>query len=261
MSPPVPYRFPGMDPWLEHPSLWGDVHFRLIAALARYLSPLLAPRYYVAVRTHTYVTTPPILLDSVRYPDVFVVETGQAATRQSSTTAQVSEPVLVQVPVPEVIEETYLEVREPATGEVITAVELLSPANKRPGLGREQYLRKRLEILATQTHLVEIDLLRSWPPMPFAGAESESHYRILIRRSEEGATARLYAFSIQDTIPRFPLPLQPGDEEPVIDMNVLLQGVYAEGRYDLRVNYAQPPIPPLAPANAEWAAQRLAAIL
>ena len=35
--------FPGMDPWLEHPSLWGDVHFRLIAALASYLSPLSPP--------------------------------------------------------------------------------------------------------------------------------------------------------------------------------------------------------------------------
>ena len=65
MSLPVPYHFPGMDPWLEHPSLWGDVHFRLIAALARHLSPLLAPRDYVAVGTHTYVTTSPILPDSV----------------------------------------------------------------------------------------------------------------------------------------------------------------------------------------------------
>ena len=26
--------FPGMDPWLEHPDLWPDVHNRLIMAIA-----------------------------------------------------------------------------------------------------------------------------------------------------------------------------------------------------------------------------------
>ena len=31
MRPP----FPGMDPWLEHPAIWPDVHNRLITAIAR----------------------------------------------------------------------------------------------------------------------------------------------------------------------------------------------------------------------------------
>ena len=39
--------FPGMDPWLEHPILWPDVHNRLIAALADVIAPLIAPRYFV----------------------------------------------------------------------------------------------------------------------------------------------------------------------------------------------------------------------
>jgi hypothetical protein len=41
--------FPGMNPWLEQPALWSDAHFRLISALARHLSPLVSPRYYVSV--------------------------------------------------------------------------------------------------------------------------------------------------------------------------------------------------------------------
>jgi hypothetical protein len=36
-----------MDPYLEHPSLWPDVHNRLIAAIADDLSEHVAPRYYV----------------------------------------------------------------------------------------------------------------------------------------------------------------------------------------------------------------------
>lgn len=41
-----------MDPWLEHPGLWPDVHERLVIAIARHLGPILRPRYYVAVDIH-----------------------------------------------------------------------------------------------------------------------------------------------------------------------------------------------------------------
>jgi hypothetical protein len=34
-----------MDPYLEHPALWPDVHNRLVAALGDAITPLLAPRY------------------------------------------------------------------------------------------------------------------------------------------------------------------------------------------------------------------------
>ncbi|MEZ4633510.1 MAG: DUF4058 family protein [Caldilineaceae bacterium] len=47
--------FPGMDPYLEHLSLWPDVHNRLIAAMADALVPKVAPRYYVALEQRTYL--------------------------------------------------------------------------------------------------------------------------------------------------------------------------------------------------------------
>ena len=39
MEPP----FPGMDPYLEAPSLWPDVHHRLITALCDQIQPQLGP--------------------------------------------------------------------------------------------------------------------------------------------------------------------------------------------------------------------------
>ena len=36
----MPSPFPGMDPYLENPALWPNVHGRLIAAIADALSPL-----------------------------------------------------------------------------------------------------------------------------------------------------------------------------------------------------------------------------
>jgi hypothetical protein len=47
-----------MDPYLEHPSLWPDVHNRLIAAIADALGPLLAPDYYIRLERRTYMLNP-----------------------------------------------------------------------------------------------------------------------------------------------------------------------------------------------------------
>jgi len=35
----MPSPFPGMDPYLEAPDLWPDVHARLIAQIAEQLTP------------------------------------------------------------------------------------------------------------------------------------------------------------------------------------------------------------------------------
>ena len=66
----------------------------------------------------------------------------------------------------------YLEVRDREGREVVTVIELLSPSNKRAGDDRESYLAKRRELLRSPAHLVEIDLLRGWTPMPQEGGPS-----------------------------------------------------------------------------------------
>ncbi|MBI3359824.1 MAG: DUF4058 family protein [Chloroflexi bacterium] len=249
----MPAPLPGMDPWLEHPALWPDVHQRLITSLAEYLGPILRPRYYVAVETRTYIAAS----DRFRYPDVMVVTTPIRETLTAAPPETAAGPFVVNVPVPDEIEEGYLEVREVASGEVITVVEILSPTNKQPGEGRKTYETKRAEILRTRTHLVEIDLLRDWPAMPFFGDGHQTHYRILIRRGERYNRADLYAFNVRDPFPRFPLPLQKGDAEPIVDLKPLLDTLYDKASYDLRVDYTKPPTPPLADADLEWAAEVL----
>jgi hypothetical protein len=163
-------------------------------------------------------------------------------------------PVFVVVPTPDTVEETYLEIRTAGAEQVITVIDVLSPVNKRPGLGREKYERKRLEILSTYTHLVEIDLLRAWPPMPVLDAVDLGDYRLLVRRGEHGSRALLYPFRLRDPLPLFTLPLQAGDIEPQVDLGPLLDEVHAEGRYSLRIDYQALPVPPLDPEDAEWAA-------
>src|SRR5205085_3133938 len=62
-----------------------------------------------------------------------------------------------ELPIPDRMHETYLEIRNVASNSVVTVIAVLSPANKRPGAGREEYETKRQRVLGTRTHLVEID--------------------------------------------------------------------------------------------------------
>jgi Protein of unknown function (DUF4058) len=122
--------------------------------------------------------------------------------------------------------ERYLEVREMKTDRVITVIELLSPKNKRSGEGREAYEKKRRAILRSETHLIEIDLLRGSKPMEVRGHHSEAIYRILISRRDQRPMADFYGISLQQSLPSFPVPLQGAEVGPIVE----LQSVFNHDR-------------------------------
>jgi hypothetical protein len=174
---------------------------------------------------------------------------------QDSTTATLIssvEPITVTLPMAEEVQERYLEIREIATGAVITAIEILSPKNKRVGEGKQAYERKRNQVLASLTHLVEIDLLRGGQPLPIIGA-TPSDYRIIVSRSDQRPTAQLYAFNVRQEIPSFPIPLKPGEEEPLLNLQSVLRTVYERGRYYLAIDYTKSTQPSLGPDDLDWA--------
>ena len=248
------YPFPGMNPWLESPALWHDVHQSLIIALRDDLAVRLRPRYFVAVETHTYVTLPPELSTRIRYPDLLILQRSQAKPVATATAATDYDPYLkVELPL-DPLEEGYLEVRLVTTGEVVTVIELLSHANKQGGRSREDYIQKRESLLGAYVHFVELDLLRAGAPMPHAEVDG-SGYRLFIRRRDEPREARLYPFGVRQRIPVFPLPLLPDDAEPPVNINALLAGLFERAGYELVLDYTRPPEPPLSPEDAEWVAQ------
>jgi hypothetical protein len=212
----MPSPFPGMNPYLENAELWSAVHSRLIVAIADVLADTISQDYRIEIEKRTYWSD----------------ETGEE------------------------ISERYLEIREVQTGKVITAIEILSPNNKKTGEGREAYLRKRRRILQTQTHFVEIDLLRTNPSF-LQGQLPASDYHILVSRSHERPAADLYAFSIRDRIPNFSIPLRLGELEPTLDLQVLVDHVYQRGRYDLAIDYSQSTQPRLNSEDEIWASSLL----
>jgi hypothetical protein len=146
-----------------------------------------------------------------------------------------------------------LEIIDMASKEVVTVIEVLSPANKRPGKGREMYEEKRDQMFGSRTNLVEIDLLRIYQPLPVFGNDIEGSYRILVSRADCRPTADLYLFNLPDAIPAFPLPLRSGDVEPIVDLQALLNTVYDRAGYDFTLDYTAEPIPPLSEPDAVWA--------
>ena len=55
------------------------------------------------------------------------------------------------------------------------------------------------------------------------------------------------------------VPLRSADDDVVVDLQAVMDHVYAAGRFDLQLDYSRPPAPPLPPADAAWAAERVAA--
>jgi hypothetical protein len=153
----------------------------------------------------------------------------------------------------EEFKEGYLEIRDIATGEVVTTIEVSA------------HKPKRQIILGNQTHLVEIDLLRGGEAMPMLGQVSASDYRILLSRwsstdhrsSASRPRAELYAFNLEEPIPIVGIPLKSGDAEVSLDLQTLLNGIYDRARYALTIDYTQTPIPPLRQTAQSWAQQQI----
>jgi hypothetical protein len=249
--------FPGMNPYLEHPDFWVEVHNRLIVAISDVLVPQVRPKYRVAIEKRIYQINQTdgdsgVLLG---IPDVTVNRKPNDPDNQESTVAvapPAEQPTTVTVPIPEQIKQAYLEVRDVVTGQVVTAIEILSPVNKRAGEGRETYVKKRQNMFGSLTHLIEIDLLRQWQPMPLLNNTIQSDYRVLISRQERRPQADLYAFNLPQPIPAFPIPLREGDREPVVDLQALLHQVYDRAGYDYTIDYSREPIPSLSEADTLW---------
>ncbi|MGB7413873.1 MAG: DUF4058 family protein, partial [Thermosynechococcaceae cyanobacterium] len=193
-------------------------------------------------------------------PDASIRQAG-SSTKVSSpplkSNVAVAEPIQVTLPLPITVRQRYLEIRSIQINDVVAVIEVLSPVNKR-GAGRQKYESKRLDILESSTHLVEIDLLHSGTPLS-AGQDIESHYRILVSNSAERPQAQLYPFNVQNAFPVFEIPLV-GDDAPVpVSLKPLLDEIYSLSGYDLDLDYHQDPEPSWPLPELQWMEQHLKA--
>lgn len=259
----MPSPFPGMDPYLEAPELWEDVHANLATELRAQLQPQLIPRYVAVLAP--YVTYEDIAIGQVSAvkPDV-AVQLREPPAPYPETSASIAAPLIgvSTLAEPEVPAKTQrIEVRRVGDETLVTVIELLSPANKRPGTASfEAYQRKRRDLLRSPVHLLEIDLLRRGVRWPIDTELPPAPYFIFLSRAALRPQVEIWPINLGDPLPRVPVPLQAPDPDAAMDLGAALARVYELGAYALRVDYQRPPPPPpLPPAAAAWAAARIAA--
>ncbi len=262
----MPSPFPGMDPWLEDPNVFPDLHDTMIVYLKEALNTTLPPGYFAAITTIVWVD------DTHRsQPDVSVMarsrpvrssrpdRRGGVAILENPTRLQLlgTRPAIEA----ETVEEKYLEIRSADGERIVTAIEILSRSNKLAGsAGRRAYLDKQQEFSLGGVNTVEFDFLRAGThttaaPRPRLALlrDGPVHYHVCV--TEAGEVDRLFGavFPLHEPLPEIEIPLEPGVPRLVIVLQPLLDRAYDGGRYSMRTDYTRPCTPPLSPEEQAWA--------
>lgn len=258
----MPSPFPGMDPYLETPDLWPDVHHGLINQIQAALNPALRPNYVARVELRVYISDEDDPGREAIIPDLRV-ETQPRRKRQkriknNGAALAIAEPLIVPFLLDDEIKEARLEIRRRESDALVTLIEVLSPTNKiRNSRGRASFMDKRRETMNGPVHWVEMDLLRAGIPSVTRPPLVASDYRVLVSRAGKRTRARYWPISVQQPLPVVGIPLRGNDPDVPLDLGAVLRAAYEVGAYDVSVDYRKEPEPPLVEEDAEWADQLL----
>lgn len=244
-----------MDPYIEQPKIWGDFHSDLAGELRAQLNRQIQPKYFA--RLIPYETYEVVEVDrpqSIR-PGFGVYRTPSSQGGVSVSSVVITPPTVEStIPLEMPLTVYSIEVRLTGPESLVTAIEILSPVNKRPSHEAYQaYRRKRRNLLRSAAHFIEIDLLRAGERPQLEEPVPPSPYYAMVSREELRTGVEVWCIQLADRLPVLPVPLQRPDPDAAIDLGRGLTEVYERGAYTSRIDYSQvPPPPPLAPDEAGW---------
>lgn len=245
----MPSPFPGMDPYLEDSNVWEDFHQNLATEVQTRLAPHLRPKYFAALVPR--VTYDEVFIEERHTikPDVSIYQINERPMSAASV-AVAPAPLMGQVTLDLPVKLFSIEIRETATGTLITAIEILSPVNKKAGhQAYEDYRRKRRDLFRSTAHLLEIDLLRAGKRLPLVTPLPEAPYFIFLSREVRRPNVEIWPLQLQDPIPLLPVPFRAPDPDVPLDLGGAIHAIYNRAAYDLRIDYTQPPPKPDLPPN------------
>jgi hypothetical protein len=255
----MPSPFPGIDPYLESPLYWQDFHERFLPYAAEVLQPQLPHRYRARIGERVILAA----VERTIIPDLTVVQRPPLGDAELQTPGHPTGLALdVDAPTifsafAEEFREAFVEIIDRVGQRVITVIELLSPSNKTPGAGHEQYVHKQQEVLRSGTNLVEIDLLHGGThtlavPRANLARHAPFHGLVSVWRAAQPQQYEVYFVRLQERLPRLRIPLLPEDRDVTLDLPAIFTRCYDAARYDLDLDYAQPPPVELSPADRTW---------
>ena len=264
----MPSPFPGMDPFLEHPAFFPGLHAAMHVYIREALQGSLPAPYFAEIKERLWVETSARSVE----PDTTVIHGGAISGEADAggvavATRARSEPLVFEITDDE-RSEIYVEIRTrlPEGSErLVAAIEVLSLTNKTPGeKGRDLYLEKQREILNSDVHLIEIDLLRGGEhttPMYLERLRRKAgafDYHVSVHRFDQPGRFFIYPWKLETPLPEIAVPLLPGDGEAPLDLQAIFTRSYDTGPYRRRVRYEPDRIvPPLSAEQTAWVKQVL----
>ena len=254
----MPSPFPGMNPFLEQDDAWHDFHEQFCMECRALLIPQIEPAYIAKLDEHIYIHELSAEERQFLGRGDVTVGISNSTVAMAAPTAAAAAPAYGRIlPSVDIERETRIEIRDRRTRELVTVIEVLSPANKQPGSDRRQYLNKRQALMASPVHLVEIDLLRGGPRLPVEDLPPCDYYAV-VSRAEERPRVAIWPFQMRDPLPCIPIPLRSPDPDSKLDLQEALNRAYDTGGYRSYI-YSGQPGPALSPEDNAWADKLLRA--
>jgi hypothetical protein len=255
----MPSPFPGMDPYLEEPGLWPDVHLELISAARELLNIQLLPKYYARVEDRVYISDEHDPGRRVIAPDPRVARTrsndsiGMPAGEVAGMAAATVEPLEVTTLIEDEIHEPRVEVIDRFDRTVVAVIEILSPANKvASSRSRASYEQKREEVMRPPSHFIEIDLLRAGEGFPPYESLPPHDYRVHLSRIERRPRGLLWPIRLEQRLPSIRVPLRGDDPDARLDLQSVLDTAYRRASYEAELDYRAPAPGPLSAEQEAW---------
>ena len=259
----MPSPFPGMDPYIEGSSCWRDFHSRLLTTISDVLNPRMRPKYITRVEERVYVSDETDLGRKSFVPDLSVVAIpgagwgdgergGTVVAIESAEAVEITQQLQTQVL------EKFLQVIDVADRKVVAVIEILSPSNKiRGSRGQREYESKREQVLGSDAHLIEIDLLREGDRYSHLDDRPFDYSVFLSRWIGDGRRKWIWPILLRQRLPSIPIPLRGDDPDVPLDLQAIVSAVYDRGSYDLDIDYRQPPLVKLHQPATVWTEQLL----
>jgi hypothetical protein len=210
-----------MDPYLEDSALWPAFHVQLVNCVHMILLPALVDRYRPAVAERCYNPEHRCFPSEVREP--------------------------------------YIEIRQRGDGQLVTLLDVVSPANKMSAAGRTAYLDTRAQSRSSNSNLVEIDLvLQSQPMLDYSrDGLPDWDYAVTVTRSTHPERYEIYTSTLRKRLPRFRLPLAADLPDTVLDLHAAAARAYEQGHFEAGIDYQRQPPAPVKDDDRKWLGELL----
>lgn len=224
--------FPGVDPFIEGYN-WQSFHVLMIVYLHEYIHENLPDNYTVDAENSLYVVSLDDEPTEKNYRPDLTVE------KYADQLVDVKENVAVLTPPTSVREQERVNIRRLAIRRkgdetLVTAIELLSPANK-SGKGLVKYREKRDVYQISDVSLVEIDLLRGGT-RPDTMTNCDTTYLIQIVNDHHEKISEWWV-PLLTRLPVIPIPLMEPDPTIALPLQEIFNKTYRMSSFPKKLVY------------------------